>query len=153
MPDSDDPKKPKKHSENVQQTSAAVVRSIVMRVASGGPSSSTNAPENAADRGKPKNLRLNDDAVRALVDLFSGRLKKNSPEALDAWRAWAWALRNSASVDVGIWMLAANAADPDLRDSTLARFEIEPNRHNKITHREIAEFVWHQVQDGIKKDS
>jgi hypothetical protein len=123
------------------------------------------------DSKKPKPPRprfaITAQAANAIVDLISGRLKKGSPEELDACRAVAWCFREAAtvfaeidqwlaaagyraSVDPAIWLLLATTADPDMRDLTSVRLVIERAHHRgrpkKFDDRQIAEYVWHLVK-------
>jgi hypothetical protein len=112
--------------------------------------------DNAKKPKRPR-TRLTNEAVKAIADLLSGQLEKDSPEEMDALRAVSWCFRNPASVDPAIWIMLVWAVDPDLRDSVAAYFEIRRSRsrgRQKVNDREIAEFIWRRVKEaGWKRDA
>jgi hypothetical protein len=121
------------------------------------------------DAKKPKRPRmvLRAEAANVIVDLLSGKLKKGSPEELDALSAVAWCFQEAAtvfveidkslqpagfraSVDPAIWRLLRDVADPNMGDFGGVRLAIERisrrGRPPKFDDRQIAEYVWHLVK-------
>jgi hypothetical protein len=107
----------------------------------------------AMSKPPPKRHQLTDAAVAAIIELLSGKLKKNSAEEHDARGALAWAFRHPADANLGIWIELANMVDPKMENTTAGRLRFVANSDKTDNHREIAEFIWHRVQEGTKREA
>jgi hypothetical protein len=107
---------------------------------------------------------------KRIIDLLCGRtvqdkrglpqqryLKNGSAEELEARRALVRYLRKSRPIDLGIRWVIADLVDPDCIEID-RQIRIEHRRKGKpsksaLAEKKIAEFVWSQVQAGIKAES
>jgi hypothetical protein len=112
---------------------------------------------------------MNRDPKR-IVELLGGRtvpgkrglpqrtyLKDGSDEEKEARRALARELRSSAPLNLGLRFILADLIDPD-RDEINRRIRFENRRKGKpstnaLAEKTIAEFIWSQVQAGVKAES
>jgi hypothetical protein len=116
----------------------------------------------SAGQPQPRYMRrLTDEAVRLLDDLRSGKLENQANFILsECFReaASAFSMINqqlqrdgyAASIDPSIFIWLANITEPETRNTATMRLEIVPNHHGRpsTTERQVAQFIWHLVEDG-----
>jgi hypothetical protein len=117
-------------------------------------------PADSAGQPQPRYMRrLNDEAVRLLDDLRSGKLENQANFILsECFReaASAFSMINqqlerdgyAASIDPSIFIWLANITEPETRDTATMRLEIVPNHQGRpsTNARQVAQFIWHLVE-------